>query len=616
MTKSLLGLGLNFCVQPLYSNKPSKVDFARLRRNAFNRMYLAGNDPLPNTKLFVPSQYKTPDYNVTTEFRVRFNEFERKAALLFQCRRSQPNLLPTQATILHALRSNAHLHVWKTDKNLGPAVIERDEYIRRALVDHLLDNTTYRYLEERMAIGRIKAMTGLAIAFEKKHFPKPKDKQSESATAKSERLFLERSRIAAKDDPFGYFYLMAKIHKQPWSTRPIVSCSGCLYNGLARWVDQELQKIVRQLPYVIRSSADLVRNLVAMDPLPPSARFFTCDATAMYTNICTKHALRVIMAWLDESPIPAQTGVNVPALKDALGLVMSHSVFRFGDTFWTQFTGTIMGTPPAPTYATLYFYIHEEKLIPSVSQLKHYGRLIDDGMGIWIPESPEDDQQWLNFQQQFGSFGKLSWVFSERTTSIDFLDITISLTPAGTVQTRLFEKALNLYLYVPPHSAHPPGCLKGLIAGTFHRIQLLTSDPADRLSQFRRLYDRLRARGYSPSTLKPLFTAAVSPKGRRKRLALDDAPLFLHLQFHPGDPPSQAVQTVFKNTVSNPIGEPRLEQLRNHEGARFPGNRLIIAFHRPRNLGNMLNPRRFDKHGVSVQQIYSKLLEKDPTHDA
>ena len=38
------------------------------------------------------------------EFRVRFSEFEREATLLFRPRRCQPNLLPTQATILAALR--------------------------------------------------------------------------------------------------------------------------------------------------------------------------------------------------------------------------------------------------------------------------------------------------------------------------------------------------------------------------------------------------------------------------------------------------------------------------------------------------------------------------------
>ncbi len=69
----------------------------------------------------------------------------------------------------------------------------------------------------------------------------------------------------------------------------------------------------------------------------------------------------------------------------ALEIIMKHNFFNFGDTSWLQLTGTAMGTPPAPMYATLYFGIHEKETI-----LRKYGRFfllykryIDDVFGIW-----------------------------------------------------------------------------------------------------------------------------------------------------------------------------------------------------------------------------------------
>ena len=86
VTKSLLGLGLNFCVRPQFSTRPSDVDFIRLRRNAWTPMFFAGGDPLPKMKLVVPSKWSP-----SREFRVRFSEFEREAALIFRPRRFASN---------------------------------------------------------------------------------------------------------------------------------------------------------------------------------------------------------------------------------------------------------------------------------------------------------------------------------------------------------------------------------------------------------------------------------------------------------------------------------------------------------------------------------------------
>jgi hypothetical protein len=63
---------------------------------------------------------------------------------------------------------------------------------------------------------------------------------------------------------------MAKVHKSPWTVRPIVSVSGSLTHGLGRWFDQQLKPI----------------------------ECLTSDAVSMYTNIDTDHALAVIATFL------------------------------------------------------------------------------------------------------------------------------------------------------------------------------------------------------------------------------------------------------------------------------------------------------------------------------
>ena len=58
------------------------------------------------------------------------------------------------------------------------------------------------------------------------------------------------------------------------------------------------------------------------------------------------------------------------------------------------------------------------------------------------------------------------------------MDMTIA-TREDWIITSLYEKAMNLYLYIPPQSAHPLGVLTVLVSGNILRIHSLCRKQED-----------------------------------------------------------------------------------------------------------------------------------------
>ena len=197
------------------------------------------------------------------------------------------------------------------------------------------------------------------------------------------------------------------------------------------------------------------------------------DAVYMYTNIYLGHALPRIVSFFTENPVGVDIAIKsklrLNPLVYALDLVMKSNVFQFGDTYFLQKPGTAMGTP-APTYSTVYFGIHEAEIIPKCPQLDFYGRYIDNGFGIWkiLLQGDENIERKKEFMKEINEFGAnnkffrdnphfkpLTWEFSEFGNEQIFLDLRIKL-KGKKIETSIYEKDLNLHLYLPPTSCHPP----------------------------------------------------------------------------------------------------------------------------------------------------------------
>ena len=150
-----------------------------------------------------------------------------------------------------------------------------------------------------------------------------------------------------------------------------------------------------------------------------------------------------------------------------------------------QLNGTAMGTPPPPPppHATIYYGLHKSKILPK--HRKHvifYKCFIDDVFGLWLPHpNPQTNAHLLDeFTKSMNNYPGLRWEFIAPSDKVDFMDLTISI-KNGQISASLFEKPLNLHLYIPPHSAHPPGLLPGIVHSTLFRIFTLCSDQNDRI---------------------------------------------------------------------------------------------------------------------------------------
>ena len=152
---TLLGLGLKFCIQsrrPINTSIDDTID--RFTRDIRLKYAFAGEDEFEiesntyNKKLYIKSDWKPP--KATPDIENRIQKFKE---LLTSIRNSinrntktSTNLTAIQQDLLFAIQANSNFVILITDKNLGPAIMEKAIYIERMLKEHLCDGQTYKNL--------------------------------------------------------------------------------------------------------------------------------------------------------------------------------------------------------------------------------------------------------------------------------------------------------------------------------------------------------------------------------------------------------------------------------------------------------------------------------------
>ena len=186
------------------------------------------------------------------------------------------------------------------------------------------------------------------------------------------------------------------------------------------------------------------------------------------------------------------------------------------------------------------------------------------------------------------AFPGLTWEFSDRATTIDFMDMTISINKSNCIETTLFKKTSQPAPLYPP----PPTPLT-------HQDYSLASymvpcSGYSRYAQTMRINYNEQKSFLSAS--RPLFNRAITRakaySGPTQDEDDDHNSVILHLPFHPNDPASSRIQAEWRTHVAKPQWKLPLEHMKNLKTKEKCNiKRMIIAYKRPMNLGNLLSHR-------------------------
>ena len=171
-----------------------------------------------------------------------------------------------------------------------------------------------------------------------------------------------------------------------------------------------------------------------------------------------------------------------------------------------------MGTPCACIYATLFFDYHERKtILPKYkNNILLYQRQIDDILIIWVPSS-ENDKEWGDFVSDLNNCSFLNWETETPATKTHFLDLNLWINPSTRkINYSTYQKKMNLFLYIPTHSAHPKNTVKSLIYGLLHTYKRQNPNQKDFIQLANLLFKRLKVRGHQTNDLITNFKDALS----------------------------------------------------------------------------------------------------------
>lgn len=359
-----------------------------------------------------------------------------------------------------------------TNKNLGLSVISLEWYHTQCLL-HLSNSIAYS--EVNIRINTL--YQNLAEIYNATHLPIQIKKYLQASTA-----------------ILPQFYVIPKVHKTPWASRPIVPSHSWITSKVAEVVDYCLQPLLADFPTILSSSKEIIEKLHQVKSFA-DCYIITGDVIAMYTNINPFHAIEELRKLITRD----LQKIKKSNLIQMIEFVLLNNFFKYQNKVYYQNSGLAIGVACAPVIANLFCGIYEKHAFKYRSKVQFYGRYIDDILCLFKGTEIEV-KQWMLKWKLPGL--DIKWEYSN--TAAIFLDIELLIINNRLV-TRVYKKILNKHMYIPFSSAHPLSVKKAFVKAERMRYSIICSQTEDIKSCEMNLYLNLLKRGYPQKILGEWF---------------------------------------------------------------------------------------------------------------
>ena len=315
---------------------------------------------------------------------------------------------------------------------------------------------------------------------------------------------------------------LPKMHKPDVPLRPIVSAIGSYTYNLAKFMS-EILKPLSHSQYDVKDSFTFSSELLSVTSIPYMCSY---DIVSLFTNIPINETIEISldMLYKDTNLVHGLTRLQ---FKKLLIYCVKQNHFVFNGMYYDQVDGVAMGSPLGPILDNIFISQLENKAINKFTGNKPaiYKRYVDDCFLVF--NDVDDSELFLEYMNNIHANIKFT-VETEKDNHLSFLDVLITRTEDGLINTTLYRKPTFTGLYMRYDSFVPQNFKRSLIRGLFNRAWRICSSDELFQKEVGFIKDLLQCNGYPHNFIRKQLTKFLHNKQSEPKTEsqLQDQPKF------------------------------------------------------------------------------------------